>query len=55
MARKPKFHVDLNFWTFIYVSVVLINSMYSQCICAQVIFGFLAVQLPRARYFSDYK
>jgi len=21
MARKPKFHVDLNFWTFIYVSV----------------------------------
>ena len=32
MARKPKFHVDLNFWTFIYVSVCSGFYMYSQSI-----------------------
>jgi len=29
MARKPKFHLDLNFWTFIYVSVIWPFCMYS--------------------------
>ena len=40
MARTPKFYVDLNFWTFIYVSVLSPFSMYSQCIGTFMIFGF---------------
>ena len=30
MISKPEFHVDFNFWTFIYVSQGLVFYMYFQ-------------------------